>query len=60
LSLMEDVVDEATCPVLAAGGVGSMGDLWALQDRGIAGAVIGTALYTQALDPRAVADEFPE
>lgn len=58
LPLMEDVVDEAAFPVLAAGGVGSMGDLWALEDRGVSGAVIGMALYTQALDPRAVAEEF--
>lgn len=60
LPLMEDVVDESAWPVLAAGGVGSMGDLWALQDRGVSGAVIGMALYTQAVDPRAVAEEFAE
>jgi phosphoribosylformimino-5-aminoimidazole carboxamide ribotide isomerase len=60
LPLMEDLVDIATCPVLVAGGIGSMGDLWALQDRGVAGAVIGTALYTRALDARAVAAEFAE
>ncbi len=60
LPLMEDVVDEAEFPVLAAGGVAGMSDLWALQDRGVSGAVIGMALYTQALDPRAVAEEFAE
>jgi phosphoribosylformimino-5-aminoimidazole carboxamide ribotide isomerase len=60
LPLMEDVVDAAPFPVFAAGGVGGMGDLWALADRGIAGAVIGMALYTGALDPRAVADEFAQ
>ena len=58
LPLMEDVVDEAEFPVLAAGGVANMGDLWALQDRGVSGVVIGMALYTQALNPRAVAEEF--
>lgn len=60
LPLMEDVVDTAAFPVFAAGGVGSMGDLWALEDRGVAGVVIGMALYTGAVDPRAVAGEFAQ
>ena len=34
------------------------GDLRALDDRGVAGAVLGMALYTGALDPRVVAEEF--
>ncbi len=58
LPLMEDVVEAADFPVFAAGGVGSVGDLHALQDRGVAGAVIGMALYTGAIDPRAIVDEF--
>ncbi|MCC7322323.1 MAG: 1-(5-phosphoribosyl)-5-((5-phosphoribosylamino)methylideneamino)imidazole-4-carboxamide isomerase, partial [Gemmatimonadaceae bacterium] len=58
LPLMEDVVDAAAFPVYAAGGVGSVGDLHALQDRGVSGAVIGMALYTGAIDPRAIVDEF--
>lgn len=58
LPLMEDVVDAAEFPVYAAGGVGSVGDLHALQDRGVAGAVIGMALYTGAIDPRVIVDEF--
>jgi phosphoribosylformimino-5-aminoimidazole carboxamide ribotide isomerase len=60
LPLMEDVVEGADFPVYAAGGVGSVGDLHALQDRGVAGAVIGMALYTGAIDPRAIVDEFAE
>lgn len=60
LPLMEDVVEMTHYPVLAAGGVGGMGDLWALADRGVAGAVIGMALYTGALDPRVLAEEFAE
>lgn len=60
LPLMEDVVEAADFPVFAAGGVGTMNDLWALEDRGVAGAVIGMALYTGAVDPRAVAGEFAE
>jgi phosphoribosylformimino-5-aminoimidazole carboxamide ribotide isomerase len=58
LPLMEDVVEAADFPVFAAGGVGAVGDLHALQDRGVAGAVIGMALYTGAIDPRAIVDEF--
>ncbi len=58
LPLMEDVVEAATVPVYAAGGVSSMADLFQLEDRGVAGTVIGMALYTGALDPRALALEF--
>jgi len=58
LPLMEDVVEAADFPVFAAGGVGRMGDVHALEDRGVAGVVIGMALYTGAIDPRALADEF--
>jgi hypothetical protein len=29
-----------------------------LEDRGLAGAVLGMALYTGALDPQVVAEEF--
>jgi phosphoribosylformimino-5-aminoimidazole carboxamide ribotide isomerase len=57
---MEDVVESVGFPVLAAGGVGGMNDLWALSDRGVAGVVIGMALYTGALDPNVVAREFVE
>lgn len=60
LPLMEDVVEAADFPVFAAGGVATVGDLHALQDRGVAGAVIGMALYTGAIDPRAIVDEFAE
>ncbi len=60
LPLMEDVVDESVFPVFASGGVGTMGDLRALDDRGVAGVIIGMALYTGAIDPRAVAEEFSE
>lgn len=58
LFLMEDVADRCSFPVYASGGIASMNDLRSLADRGIAGAVIGMALYTGVLDARAVADEF--
>jgi phosphoribosylformimino-5-aminoimidazole carboxamide ribotide isomerase len=58
LALMEDVAEAASAPVIASGGIATMGDLYALEDRGIAGAVLGMALYTGALDPWSVADQF--
>jgi phosphoribosylformimino-5-aminoimidazole carboxamide ribotide isomerase len=60
LFLMEDVVESATFPVYASGGIGSMADLRALADRGVAAAVIGMALYTGAIDPWQAAEEFAE
>jgi phosphoribosylformimino-5-aminoimidazole carboxamide ribotide isomerase len=58
LPLLEDLVDALQLPVIAAGGIGSVGELYALQDRGVAGAVVGTALYSGAMNPWAVADAF--
>ncbi len=60
LPLMEDVAEIAEFPVFASGGLGSLGDLRALADRGVAAAVIGMALYSGAMDPWAVAEEFSE
>jgi phosphoribosylformimino-5-aminoimidazole carboxamide ribotide isomerase len=60
LPLMEDVAEASNVPVYASGGVSSMQDLRALEHRGIAGAVIGMALYTGVLDPTVVAGEFRE
>ena len=60
LPLMEDVVEATHLPVFASGGISSMHDLRALEDRGLSGAVIGMALYTGAIDPRVVAEEFSE
>ena len=60
LPLMEDVAETSNFPVLASGGVATMDDLRALEHRGLAGVVIGMALYTGALDPVVVAGEFGE
>jgi phosphoribosylformimino-5-aminoimidazole carboxamide ribotide isomerase len=60
LPLMEDVAEASNFPVYASGGIASMQDLRALEYRGIAGVVIGMALYTGALDPVVVAGEFRE
>ena len=60
LPLMEDVAEAAAFPVYAAGGITTLDDLRALDHRGVAAAVIGMALYTGAIDPRAAAGEFGE
>lgn len=60
LPLMEDVAEASNFPVFASGGVATMQDLRALEHRGLAGVVIGMALYTGALDPVSVAGEFSE
>lgn len=58
LALVETVAAATRHPVQAAGGIASPADLRALADRGAAAAVLGMAIYTGALDPRAVAEEF--
>ena len=60
LFLMEDVAEQSHHPVIASGGITTVHELRALADRGISAAVIGMALYTGALDARAVAEEFAE
>ena len=60
LPLMEDVADASDFPVFASGGLGSLTHLRALADRGVAAAVVGVALYTGAMDPWVVAEEFAE
>ena len=58
LFLMEDVAETAACPVIASGGIATMHELRELADRGVAGAVLGMALYTGALDPQLLVQEF--
>ncbi|MEW6221957.1 MAG: 1-(5-phosphoribosyl)-5-[(5-phosphoribosylamino)methylideneamino]imidazole-4-carboxamide isomerase [Candidatus Hadarchaeota archaeon] len=41
----EEVVEAVKIPVIAAGGVGSLDDIWELRDAGTAGVIIGKALY---------------
>jgi phosphoribosylformimino-5-aminoimidazole carboxamide ribotide isomerase len=42
------IVRATTVPVIASGGVGSLGDLVALRDVGVAGVIVGRALYEGA------------
>lgn len=58
LALMEDVADSTSLPVIASGGIATDVDLRLLDDRGVSAAVLGMALYTGALDARAIAEEF--
>lgn len=60
LSLVEQVVEAADFPVLGAGPFADINDLRAIADRGVAAAIVGIALYTGAMDPRIVAEEFAE
>jgi phosphoribosylformimino-5-aminoimidazole carboxamide ribotide isomerase len=60
LPLMEDVVEATAFPVYAAGGISSLNELRALADRGVAGAIVGMALYTGAIDARTAAAEFED
>lgn len=56
--LCRELAEVTRAPVFASGGVTTMDDLARLRDAGGAGAVIGMALYTGALDGRAVAREY--
>jgi phosphoribosylformimino-5-aminoimidazole carboxamide ribotide isomerase len=58
LPLMKEIVRTTAHPVIASGGIASLADLRDLADLGIHAAVLGMALYTGALDPDAVAQEF--
>lgn len=60
LTLVGEIAASTSIPVIASGGVGTLGDLRALAERGAAAVVIGMALYTGALDPSAVAAEFSD
>jgi phosphoribosylformimino-5-aminoimidazole carboxamide ribotide isomerase len=58
LELMAGVCFASTLPVLASGGIAGEEDLRALADIGVSQAVVGMALYTGAIDPRAAAEAF--
>lgn len=52
------IADVSPHPIIAAGGVATADDLRGLARTPVAGAVLGMALYTGALDARAIALEF--
>jgi phosphoribosylformimino-5-aminoimidazole carboxamide ribotide isomerase len=44
---LRDAVASTSVPVIASGGVGSLDDLRALRDTGVAGVIVGKAIYEQ-------------
>jgi phosphoribosylformimino-5-aminoimidazole carboxamide ribotide isomerase len=60
LALMTDLAEAFDLPIIASGGIAGRDDLVALAHRGVSAAVIGMALYTGAVDPYAIAEEFSE
>ena len=58
ISLAESVVAASSLPVQAAGGIGTVDNLRALARCGVAGAILGMALYTGAINPEEIAEEF--
>ncbi|TVR65562.1 MAG: 1-(5-phosphoribosyl)-5-[(5-phosphoribosylamino)methylideneamino] imidazole-4-carboxamide isomerase [Gemmatimonadales bacterium] len=52
------IIAQAPHPIWISGGVSTLDDLRFLKRRGAAGAVLGMALYTGALDEKQVAEEF--
>ena len=60
LALLEDAAADAEFPVIAAGNFTTMSELRAVADRAVSAAIVGAALYSGALDPRLVAEEFAD
>lgn len=58
IELFSTLVRTSQHPVIAAGGIAGLEDLRNLDRAGAAGVVLGMALYTGAIDPRAAAQEF--
>jgi phosphoribosylformimino-5-aminoimidazole carboxamide ribotide isomerase len=58
LDLYSRVLRSTGLPVIASGGITTIGDVRALAERGVASAVIGMALYTGTLDAADVAAHF--
>jgi phosphoribosylformimino-5-aminoimidazole carboxamide ribotide isomerase len=58
LPLMAELARGSALPIIASGGVSTLEDLEALASAGVFAAVIGMALYTGAIDPRAAASAF--
>jgi phosphoribosylformimino-5-aminoimidazole carboxamide ribotide isomerase len=58
LSLMRDLALRSKLPLQASGGVRSLDDIRRLDGLGISAVVVGMALYTGALDPQTIIEEF--
>ena len=60
LRLMREVLGHSSLPVQASGGIGAIDDLRALKNLGVAAVVLGMGLYTGALDPDLLLEEFAQ
>jgi phosphoribosylformimino-5-aminoimidazole carboxamide ribotide isomerase len=60
VTLMRELALRSKPPLQASGGVRGVDDLRALAELGASAAVVGMALYTGALDPQTIIEEFPE
>ncbi len=58
LALMSELAAASPLPLLASGGIHTADEIRALEDRGVHGVILGMALYTGAIDPRALVEEF--
>jgi phosphoribosylformimino-5-aminoimidazole carboxamide ribotide isomerase len=58
LSLMRDLALGSKLPLQASGGIRSVDDIRRLDGLGISAVIIGMALYTGALDPQTIIEEF--
>jgi phosphoribosylformimino-5-aminoimidazole carboxamide ribotide isomerase len=58
LELVREIVDATRHPLQGSGGIGSMKDLDELQSAGASSAIVGMALYTDALNPETVSKEY--
>ncbi len=59
LPLMREITVRSKVPLQASGGVRGIADLRTLAELGVSAAVVGMALYTGALDPQTIIEEFP-
>lgn len=53
LSAMAEMAKSVECDIIASGGVGKMEDVAALSQTGVAGVIIGKAIYEKTLDLKA-------
>jgi phosphoribosylformimino-5-aminoimidazole carboxamide ribotide isomerase len=59
LGLMSELVETTGHPLHASGGIASIDELRQLASAGVAGAILGMAIYTGKIDAAAAAREFP-
>jgi len=58
LPLVREMVAATVHPLQASGGIGSIGDLEDLKNAGASSAIVGMALYTDALDAETITREY--